>query len=121
MRNWLIALSLALCACVSAPVDLVKTDGAIGRQIDRVLTRHDLYVQTDPAAPAGALAESDAVRSLAMLGEVRRASLGAAFAPVADRHDGYVRADPTLDELELETYLASTSQLRRLLLVDQRR
>ena len=34
---------------------------------------------------------------------------------VLDRHDAYVVADPTLDELSKETYLASTAKLRDVL------
>lgn len=119
MKNLLLSLSLLLCACASAPIDLVQTDGAIGRQIERVLARHDAYVGADaalaPEVRAADLAQSDGVRSLAMLGEVRRAALGASLAPVEDRHDAYVRADGSLEPLESETYLASTDQLRRLL------
>ena len=118
MIRILLALVL-LCACVSTRVDTLKTDGAIGRQIDRVLTRHDVYVEADlslaPLEADAALAQSDGVRSLAMLGEVRRFALRNALWPVSGRHDDYVRADLGLDELERETYLASSEQLRRLL------
>lgn len=34
---------------------------------------------------------------------------------VLDRHDAYVIADPTLDEISKETYLASTAKLRDVL------
>ena len=119
MKTSLIALSLTLLgACATARPDLVRTDGVAGRQIERVLTRHDDYVLGDaeiaPLAAEEALAQSDAVRSLVLLGEVSPRSLGAVLSPVANRHDDYVRADPELDVVARETYLASTEQLRRL-------
>ncbi len=119
MRLISIALSFLLCSCISVPVDMIRTDGAIGRQLERVLSRHDAYVGGDVLLEEGVraeeLAESDAVRSLCILGEVRRAALGAAFAPVSARHDWYVLNDLTLEELAVDTYLASSEQLRRLL------
>ena len=123
MKTFLLILSLTLGACISAPIDTVKTDGAMGRQLDRVLVRHDAYVQSDaalsPVEVEADLAQSDGVRSLSMLGEVRRAALAAALAPVVDRHDSYVRDDLTLEQLEVDTYLASTESLRRVLAAGQ--
>jgi len=119
MKTFLLILSLTLGACISAPIDTVPTDGAMGRQLERVLSRHDAYVQADAALPPAEaeldLAQSAGVRSLAMLGEVRRGALAAALAPVADRHDAYVKDDLTLEQLEVDTYLASTESLRRVL------
>lgn len=118
MKSLLLSLTLALTACASTP-DLVPTDGAIGRQLERVLSRHDSYVIGDPGLEAANatlfLAEADAVRSLAMFGEVRRDALRGAFAPVASRHDAYVSRDATLDDLRRSTYLAATEQIGRLL------
>lgn len=124
MKNLLIALSLTvLAACVSTPIDTVAvgSDTPMSRQIGRVLERHDAYVKADielesAAAFEGALAESDSVRTLILLPEVRRDMLGSALAPVMDRHDGYVQKDPALEDIERDSYLASTAQLRQLLL-----
>ena len=114
MRTLLLTLALTLTAtltsCVSTPVDIIPTDGAIGRQIERVVARHDTYT-ADPVE----LAQSAAVRSLSFLGSARRSALAAAFAPVADRHDRFVLEDATLEQLEVDTYMASTEGLRRLL------
>jgi hypothetical protein len=131
MKNLLLTLALTLAAtlaggatltvvsCISAPIDLVPTDGAIGRQVERVLVRHDAYVDADLSigADSASLAkvQSNAVRSLALLGQVRRSALGLALSPVVERHDAYVAADLTLDDLERATYLASSEQLQRLL------
>ena len=115
-------LVLAPLACVAVPVDMVQTDGALGRQVERMLQRHDSYVLDDvslaPEAADEALEQAGAVKALMALPEVRRAALRGAVLPVADRHDAYVRADVALDQLEVETYLGSTDSLRRFLAVE---
>lgn len=119
MKYLFACLTLTLAACISAPIDTVKVEGALERQIERVLARHDTYVIADEALSAElaevALVESDGVRDLAALPEVRRDSLGAALRPVSARHDAYVNADATLEDIERETFLAATEQLGRLL------
>lgn len=124
MKNLILALSLTvLAACISTPIDTVAvgSDTPMSRQIGRVLARHDAYVKADielesAAAFESALAEADSVRTLVMLPEVRRDVLGGALSPVMDRHDAYVQKDPALENLERDSYLASTAQLRQLLL-----
>lgn len=113
-----LALALSLGSCVSAPPDLLSTDGALGRQVQRIVSRHDDYVlgdeALDGAAADAALAQSAALEALIGLPDVARVSLGSALAPVAARHDAYVSADPSLDDLEREQFLATSSGLRRL-------
>jgi len=113
-----LALTLSFGSCVSTPPDMLATDGALGRQVQRVIARHDDYVLADGALDLRvadeALAQSAALEALVGLPAIARSSLGAALAPVAGRHDAYVRADPQLDELERETFLASTDGLLRL-------
>lgn len=113
-------LSFTICtaACVSTPPDMLATDGAVGRQIARVVARHDDYVLADldiaPEAQQSYLASSKVLEALAGLPAVSRSGLRRAVEPVARVHDEYVRTDPTLD-LDLQaTYLASTDQLLRL-------
>lgn len=120
MKNILLSLALAfsLGSCVSTAPDTLATDGPLGRQVHRVVERHDNYVLADslisqPQADAF-LARSAALEALVGLPEVSRAALKDALLPVADVHDAYVRADAGLDALEQETYLASTEGLRRL-------
>jgi len=114
----LVTFLVGLFSCASTRPDALSTDGALGRQVQRVVDRHDGYVLDDgslePAQSDAALAESAALEAIVGLPEVLRASLRSALAPVAARHDSYVRADEGLDELERETYLASTDGLRRL-------
>lgn len=118
MKTLLLSLCLLLGACASNPPDLLSTDGALGRQVERVVNRHDDYVLDDALLSQTeadvALAQSAALESLIGLPDVSRGSLQRALAPVADRHDSYVRADAALDDLERDTYLASTDGLRRL-------
>lgn len=118
MRTWLIALSLTLCSCVSLAPDTVQTDGALGRQVARVIERHDSYVLGDEALTQAqadaALADSAALELLVGLPEVSRSALRGALAPVAARHDSYVRADASLEADERAQYLATTDVLRRL-------
>jgi len=120
MKTALIALLLtfSLGSCVDLKPDVLPTDGALGRQVERVVHRHDDYVLADlslsQAESEADLAQSAGLQALVGLPEVSRAAFRAAFLPVADRHDGYVRSDSVLDSLERETYLASTDGLRRL-------
>ena len=121
MRTLLLALTLALlpgCALMAAPADTIPTNGAIGRLIDRLATRHDDYVladvSIDPAASDAALEQSADLRAVCALPEVARGSFRAVLAPVADRYDAYVRADPVLEPLDRETFLATSHGLRRL-------
>lgn len=106
-------------ACIALAPSTVPTDGAMGRQIDRLVERHDEYVLgdviLDPAAIEAALAESRDLRALASLGSVERSTLRASVAPVAARHDVYVQADASLDAEQRATYLATTAQLARVL------
>ena len=118
MKTWLISLVLTLTSCMALSPETLPTDGPLGRQIQRVLSRHDSYVLGDlalaDAAQEVALAQSAALDAIAGLPEVSRTALQVALEPVADRHDGYVRADSALDDLERQTYLGSTDSLRRL-------
>lgn len=120
-RLLLLAATLLLCltSCVSSgSPDLLKTEGALGRQIQRVVDRHDDYVLADEDIGdilfAEATSQSAELEVLAHLPTVSRSALRGALQPVAERHDAYVRQDPVLDELERETYLATTEVLMRL-------
>jgi hypothetical protein len=94
-------------------------DGPLGRQVSRVLNRHDAYVAADADLDEGQVAlfmgQSGVARALSLLPEVGRGPLRVALEPIEGRHDAYVRADPGLDDDERATYLASTEQLGRLL------
>lgn len=118
MKNALIALCLTLCACVASPA-VLRNSGALGRQVHRVVLRHDAYVRADAALPLDKaeadLKQSAALDALASLPEVSLPALGEALTPVATRHDAYVSADASLDQLERETYLGSTQGLRDLI------
>ena len=64
---------------------------------------------------AAYLSESSMALGLTGLPEVRADVLDAALSPVMDRHDDYVRADGSLDDLEVDSYLGTTAGLRSLL------
>lgn len=127
-----ILLPLVLLAgCMApGPVEL-ETFGATGRQVTRVLERHDAYVHAEllqlnrfsqaqtmepqPDHLMRALTESDQVRGLMDAPTVLAPVLASVLEPVMDRHDAYVQADATLDDLERPSYLGTTAGLRRLL------
>lgn len=111
--TFLLTLTCTLTSCLAVPVDTLATDEALGRQIQRVIDRHDAYVAGSLHSERAA-AESAALDALLWLPAVPRAALRVALEPVADRHDAYVAGDPALDDLERATYLASTDGLRRL-------
>lgn len=125
MKKLLMAatLAVAMVSCKS-PIPPVSTNDAVGRQIARVVARHDAYVQADakltPEDVAVCLGQSSLVVSIIGDGTVGVSSevLGPVLMPVLDRHDGYVAADPLLDALTRDTYLASSSGLRRLVGLD---
>jgi hypothetical protein len=112
------ALLLVLASCAATPV-AVPMQPAVVRTIERVLERHDLYVQTDPALSEAemeaALDASAAVRPLLGLAEVPSSVLELELLSVMARHDDYIASDPGLDELEREVYLADTARLRAIL------
>jgi hypothetical protein len=114
------ACALLLGSCLTAPEAItLETDGALRRQVERLVDRHDGYVLSDLEisleVQRAALGESAALEALVALPQVSRGALGVALQPVADRHDAYVRADTRLDaDLEAATYLATSAQLRRL-------
>jgi hypothetical protein len=112
-RLMTLLLALPLVGCVGP--SMIPVDGAVERTIVRVLDRHDSYVQLDPQAAPGALAESALVRGYLDLPEVSGAVLKPALAPVLDRHDAYVRPDASLDELARSVYLGDSERLRSLL------
>ena len=109
---------LALAACMSTP-EIVATEGALGRQVDRVVERHNAYVVADEDMPEleaiNAMADAQRAAELADMPEVNLVVLGEALDPVMIRHDSYVQSDPELDELERGVYLGSTAALRNLL------
>lgn len=123
MKQILIALALtfSLGSCISVQPDTLATDGPLGRQVQRLVSRHDDYVLGDDTLPGtatdAALAESAGLEALMGFPSVARTSLAAALEPVASRHDAYVRADPVLDELEREMFLATSDGLLRLVKV----
>jgi len=109
--------ALALTACIGLPLTL-PTEGALRRSVERVVERHDAYVQQDISLGVAGqlyLQESSFALSLVQLEQVSPAQLEAALDPVMDRHDAYVYKDLTIDQLEAATYLATTEALRRLL------
>lgn len=119
MKSILIALTLALLpACATTAPDVLQTEGALARQVGRLVDRHDGYVLSDDTLSSevsdALLSQSAALETLVGLPTLSRGSLRAALLPVADRHDNYVRSDAALDDLERETYLASAEGLRRL-------
>lgn len=119
MKRLLTCALLALApACAMTP-EMLPTDGPLGRQVARVVERHDAYVAADAsldeATRAAYLDESATAVGLTGLPEVRADVLDAVLTPVMDRHDAYVLADGSLDALESGTYLGSTAGLRSLL------
>lgn len=123
MKNFFLSIALAVVAACStmAPV-LVPTEGAVLRQVERVVERHDAYVRADDVLTSimiqSHLDQSEAVRKLmASPGGVSASMLAPRLAPVLDRHDHYISFDGTLDELTRDTYLGTTSGLRALLVI----
>lgn len=112
------AIALSVVACVAAPLFL-ETEGALRRQVERVVDRHDAYVSADASLSEDAkqldLQQSADVRMLISLPEVGAGTLKGALRPVMDRHDAYVYEDASLDELDRSQYLATTAGLREML------
>jgi len=117
MKTLILALSLAVAAC-SSPYVLV-VDPPVASTAQRVVDRHDSYVQGDSALFGSDrddfLEESSRVEMLISLPEVSALALDAALQPVMARHDAYVGADASLGLLQRDIYLESTARLRALL------
>lgn len=113
-----VALATALGCATYGPV-MLETQGPLRRQAERVVERHDKYVQTDltitGAQRSSYLEQSSKAREIVMIDQVSAESLAYVLAPVLDRHDAYVYEDATLDELEKGVFLGSSEALRSLL------
>jgi hypothetical protein len=110
---------LAMSCVAPGPVTL-PTEGALARQVTRICERHDAYVNADTSLDAMTKSEylvesQGSVALVTNMPQVPADLLAKRFAPVLDRHDGYVERDTTLDPLEQATYLATASGLRSLL------
>lgn len=118
MKNLLTVTALSLAAACATP-GMIPMEPYVTRSIDRVLTRHDEYVNTDPALTTSEvdayLGQSAAVRVTVVLGEVDAVFLLALLDPVMDRHDDFIRGDAGLDLAERDIYLNSTVRIRSLL------
>lgn len=117
-----LAISFAvLTACAALGPVSIPTSGPVMRQVQRVVERHDSYVNADtrlaPEVKTADLAESQAVLELmvAMPDGVPPTMLEPRLTPVMDRHDHYVSFDTSLDPLNHDSYLATTEGLRELL------
>jgi len=111
-----VALSLSASCALLQPADTITVQGAVGRQLERILVRYETYVVNDPGLDDAEeqlyLDDAGVVRQLAMLPQIQRLVLGQAYDPVASRHDLYVMGDVSLDPLDRDTYLLSSDQLR---------
>jgi len=113
-------LTLASCQMVPGPV-MIPTQGALTRQVTRVVERHDAYVNADehlaPSERSTYLSQSSDLLSIVvgMPDGIPSSLLESKLYPVMMRHDGYVRVDLSLEPLVAETYLATTDGLRSLL------
>lgn len=118
MKRLLCGLTLALVACASTP-EMIPTEGPVSSLVERVVERHDSYVEADgslsPEAKGAALAESAGASALMALPEISGSMLSKSMEPVMQRHDAYVSADASLDDLERGIYLESTERLRSLI------
>lgn len=119
MKNLLISLSLCVAAACATP-GMIPMEPVVTRSIDRVLTRHDMYVNTDPTILEGDmlvyLLESQIVRfTVDGQDEVDAEFLLILLTPVMDRHDAFINGDPGLEQIERDVYLNSTARLRSLL------
>lgn len=116
MKTLLLIAPLFLAAC--ATPGMVPLDGAVGRSIERVVERHDVYVEADESLAQldneAYLSESIAAMSLLVMPEVLGETAAVMLDPIMNRHDAYVSADAELDELERAIYLESTERLRSL-------
>jgi len=118
-----LTLSCASCAILAKPADVIPVgeDSAVTRMVDRVVARHDMYVQDDagilPADLELYLGESATARMLVHeLEEVQVDRLSSFLNPVMDRHDLYVQTDPYIDaDLDARVYLATTERLRSII------
>lgn len=119
MRHLLLLLPLALGACAASP-EMVPMAPPVVRSVERVLDRHDAYVQADQALDADALSaalwESEEARSAVTSVEAMPGTMlgGLLEGPMA-RHDAYVSSDLELDPLIRSVYLESTARLRSLI------
>lgn len=112
-KNIFLSMSLML-GCVSP--EMISTSGPLERQVARVASRHDAYVEADGSLGdderSEALAESAGARAMMGLPEVNGHFLEGMLEPVLDRHDSYVSRDISLDDLERAIYLASSESIR---------
>lgn len=103
-----------LVACNSTPY-MLQTEGALRNTAERVVKRHDAYVQADLSLDAEGVAlrlsESAELKALANLPQVAGSILEEALEPVAARHDSYVKAQEQ-DLLVRDIYLEDTARLR---------
>ena len=118
MRNLLTTFALALTVACSTPT-MEPMRGAVVSTIERVVERHDSYVNTDEGLDVMerdvALFESASVDAMLSLDEVNARVLEDSLEPVMVRHDEYVYTDPLLEDIEREIYMESTARLRSLL------
>ncbi len=113
-RTILAVALLALAACVSPPR---VQSSAVRPAAEAIVATHDAYVQADavlpPAQAAVAFAQAEALLvQLGLEDEMPREVLAALAAPVLDRYDAYVRADPELADWERRYLLRSSSLFR---------
>lgn len=47
MKQIILSVALLAASCIGSPA-LVPIEGPVGRSVERVLERHDAYVQADP-------------------------------------------------------------------------
>lgn len=112
-------LALLTAACVS--LTAYQPSDAFVRSVERVVERHDLYLQTDPGYTQDEveilLTESAAV--LLLLDNdadgIDRELYLALISPLLERHDAFVNADEGLDDVEKGIYLESSARIRSIL------
>lgn len=120
-RNLGAVAVLSLAGCMAPGPVMIPTEGALTRQVERIVLRHDAYVQADAR-----LVEQERSAYLAQSGDalalvqgmpqgVPAQLLYSKLTPVLARHDGYVRVDLSLDPLDGESYLASSEGLKSLM------
>jgi hypothetical protein len=115
----IMALTIGACLTPPGPVTL-ETEGALTRQVTRVVSRHDVYVASDTLLNDEQRKRyndesREALNFVSDNPQVTADLLGIKLVPVLDRHDAYVYLDESLDELERGVYLGSTAELRSLL------
>jgi hypothetical protein len=119
MKNLLISLSLVLASCAStSPGSVPVAEGPVARTIERVLSRTEAYMEKEePIVPISEEVRKQVsaailtARVMTSLPEVSGDVLTFTMRPIIQLHDAFVRADDTLEQLELEIYLEDTARL----------